>query len=180
MKKSYLIQRLKAPITGHEKNPFTFGGGLKNGGLSDEAMDLIKDIFSFDYMGAAEFEFGAMPKALQKIAKNQKKYKGYEVSVETKDSKEKPKKAIVYVICQEEWIDDVKKMIREWAKGGYRRKYRTKELVLLRRGIIKKFFNCDPIPERNQTKGWLEINNGYFFFVDKEMFEKTKKLFEID
>ena len=41
---------------------------MRNGGLSSEAMDLIRGIWAFDYMGAAEFEFGAVPKALQKIA----------------------------------------------------------------------------------------------------------------
>ncbi|KKS61783.1 MAG: hypothetical protein UV30_C0031G0001, partial [Candidatus Collierbacteria bacterium GW2011_GWF1_42_50] len=34
--------------------------------------------------------------------------------------------------------------------------------------------------EYNQDKvGWLELDNGFFFFVDKDMFEKTKALFEV-
>ena len=42
---------------------------MRNGGLSNEAMDLIRGIWSFDYMGASEFEWGAIPKALGEIAK---------------------------------------------------------------------------------------------------------------
>jgi hypothetical protein len=68
---SYLIQRLEEPWGGmaqFKDNPFSFGGGLRNGGLSQEAMDLIRGIWSFDYMGSAEFEFGAVPEALNAIA----------------------------------------------------------------------------------------------------------------
>jgi hypothetical protein len=30
-----------------------------------------------------------------------------------------------------------------------------------------------------ESVGWLEIDNGYMFFVDADMFKKTKKLFGI-
>ena len=74
LKESWLIQRLERPRTFKVQgkavdNPFSFGGGYKNGGLTDEAMDLIRPIMSFDYMGAAEFEFGAVPETLSKIAR---------------------------------------------------------------------------------------------------------------
>lgn len=68
----FLIQRLVEPrkdanpIIG--SNPFVFGGGLKNGGLSDEATKLLDPLFGYDYMGSAEFEFGALPKAYQQLA----------------------------------------------------------------------------------------------------------------
>ena len=64
-KKSYLIQRLRKP---HEScEVFSFGGGLVNGGLSPDAMKLIRPLCSFDYMGASEFEWGAVPNALKKL-----------------------------------------------------------------------------------------------------------------
>lgn len=89
MERSYLIQRLKDPYLGHEKNPFSFGGGYKNGGLADEAIDLLKDIFSFDYMGAAEFEFGALPKALNRIASEIKDYTTWSTTVKAKKENQK-------------------------------------------------------------------------------------------
>lgn len=72
--RSWLVQRLRKPpkrehpIFGKD-NPFSFGGGLQNGGLSGEAMDLLREVWSFDYMGAAEFEWGAVPEALSRLAK---------------------------------------------------------------------------------------------------------------
>ena len=64
--RSYLIQRLGKPTGGI--GPFSFGGGFINGGLSNEGAKAISSICIFDYMGAAEFEFGALPKALDSMA----------------------------------------------------------------------------------------------------------------
>ena len=76
MEKSRLIQILLKPyktggILDNSDNPFAFGGGLKNGGLTDEAMDIIRDIFRFEYMGFAEFEFGKVQEILNKMVINQ-------------------------------------------------------------------------------------------------------------
>lgn len=71
---SYLIQRLEKPHkTDHpwmkeNGNPFAFGGGLLRGGLSKEGFALIRDLWEFDYMGASEFEWGAVPSALKAMA----------------------------------------------------------------------------------------------------------------
>ena len=75
MKRSYLIQRLNKPIKieGNgllatlQKNPISFGGGLRNGGFPQKAMDILRKVFEFDYMGSAEFEYGAVPEALAAI-----------------------------------------------------------------------------------------------------------------
>lgn len=71
MKSTYLVQRLVKPLKEESMltalgNAFAFGGGYKNGGLSDEAFNMIKRIFRFAYMGYAEYEFGEVPKALEK------------------------------------------------------------------------------------------------------------------
>ncbi|KKL26470.1 hypothetical protein LCGC14_2394990, partial [marine sediment metagenome] len=82
MQRTYLIQRLHKPhqIGGNEDfkklvNCFSFGGGLKDGGLSDEAMKLIIKIWRFDYMGSAEFEWGAVPESLSNVFQYCKKKK---------------------------------------------------------------------------------------------------------
>lgn len=71
-----LIQRLRQPIHKLHESPrglalasMSFGGGLPNGGLSDEAMKLLLPIFEFDYMGSSEFEHGAVPRTLQAMAR---------------------------------------------------------------------------------------------------------------
>lgn len=164
MQRSYLVQRLLAPqegVLGGRDNPFSFGGGLKNGGLSDEAMDLVRSIWSFDYMGSAEFEFGAVPEALNTIAQNQKHYIGddtFQIGDRT-----------VYMIIRPEWREEVIEYITSWSKGEGRLKEPTRLDLAL-----------NP-PDWYTTKagGWLELDNGYFFFVDSLMFQATCDLFEI-
>lgn len=172
MKQSYLIQRLNKPH-GNTKfdavsEIFSFGGGLRNGGLTDEAMSLLRNIFSFDYMGAAEFEFGALPNALSKIAKNTDKYQTFAISMKTKEGNEKD----VYIICARTDSDEIISLLKLFAKNEYGRKTpHTKERVGLQDAINEAKYS--------RAKGWIELDNGYFFFIDKNMFESTAKLFGI-
>ena len=164
MKKlSYLIQRLKKPFLSDEiglANIFSFGGGFVNGGLSKEAMGLLEDVFSFDYMGAAEYEFGDVPRALTQIYANRKNY-----GTVTKELGGKN----VYIICNFEDSDAVVSRVALM----YREKYKTRDWVGLKEALGKDKLECGDVC------GWLELDNGYFFFVDKEMFEKMCKLFDI-
>lgn len=182
MERSYLIQRLNKPIRSPEGetlvSPFAFGGGYKNGGLSDNAISLVKDIFSFDYMGAAEFEFGAVPKALNVIA----------VAAEAKklvaDSFVIPANEIelifgkgsfddteVYILCQGSDLEEVKERVRACFGKDHPR---TKEVTDAARSVDKNN------TYRKRPVGWLELNNGFFFFTDKEMWEQTCKLFGVE
>jgi hypothetical protein len=179
MKGSWLIQRLKAP-TGYI-NPFAFGGGKRNGGLSDDAVDLVKDIFSFDYMGSAEFEFGALPESLQRIAKDSDKYAKGVVSVPLREVAVPRHTSIltdpevgdtknVYIICRKDDTDEVVRRILGWAKDGV--------------GEFKEqpHLSASLRPGRDwdtETCGWLELDNDFFFFTDEGMWEKTAALFSI-
>jgi hypothetical protein len=159
LKRTYLIQRLEKPVKmDHpifgKDNPFSFGGGLQNGGLSAEAMNLLRPIFAFDYMGAAEFEFGAVPESLTEL--HQSKRSCGTVLVD----KDRP----VYYICKKEHEEEVKTILPKIYEG----EIRTKEYV----GLDYYFKEKDP-----RVVGWLEIDNGFFFFGNKEMYEKTKELF---
>ena len=60
----YLVQRLQEPQGGHGMFPFGGGG---NGGFSVDAMKLLASVFTFDYMGAAEYEFGAAQQTVQAL-----------------------------------------------------------------------------------------------------------------
>lgn len=184
MKRSWLVQRLQAPrikhgILGGGDNPFAFGGGLRNGGLSDEAMGMLREIFAFDYMGAAEFEFGAVPMALQRIAEDHKGYQAHEFEIPLKKIKqgyyeEKPGEREgpdpkVYVICHKDHRDEVQKRILDWATS----REDLKEITRLASALVPQ----DDYDRENQ--GWLELDNGFFFFTDKTMFEKTAELFGV-
>jgi hypothetical protein len=165
MRRSWLIQRLKQPypqdsVLGAD-NPFAFGGGYRNGGLSDEAMGLLRGIFSFDYMGAAEFEWGAVPKAMQSLAKQAKKLTAYPLDVD--DHR-------LYVLCQQAHADEVSERITGWATERYND---LKEQTRLSSALN---------PERDWDRevcGWLELDNGFFFFTDEAMWRATARLFGV-
>lgn len=180
MQRSWLVQRLNKPrgVT----SPFAFGGGLKNGGLSDEAMNILNQLWSFDYMGAAEFEFGAVPKTLERIAKDHKKLVAFsfdlDVVNEVAEDKWKgdygdiPVIATIYVMCHKDWREEVENRIRGWAseRWGVDLKETTRLASTLR-----------PSTEWDgETVGWLELDNGFMFFTDREMWEKTCDTFGVE
>jgi hypothetical protein len=188
MQRSWLVQRLKKPykstILGGvlKDNPFAFGGGLRNGGLSSEAMDLLRDIFTFDYMGAAEFEFGAVPKALNAIVKDSDKYQALSISFPlnkvAKDWRDKSTEdptgyVEVFVICNRADTDEVSARIASWAFEPYEKTNSLKETTMLSQ-VLRPYGDWTP-----DIAGWFELDNGFFFFTDKEMWEKTAELFGI-
>lgn len=160
MDRSYLIQRLLKPVG--RFNPFSFGGGLRNGGLSAEAVELLEGIFSFDYMGSAEFEWGAVPTALQFVA--EEAGKGQVASGEYRG---------VYYICPSSYEQGVRKVIGALLDNV--RSLRLKEYCGLSDAV-----NPSAPPRRNPIVGWLELNNGFFMFTDAEMFENTKRLLGVN
>lgn len=188
MNRPYLIQRLNKPYLTEngEKSflqkvgeAFSFGGGLKNGGLSEKAMSLLSDIWSYDYMGSSEFEWGAVPKSLQRMATDYDKLVSGEVEVtaihrDWRKKKPTTKKGNVYYIC----IKDDEEEVIEWIKkfsNSIKRDYNTKERVGLAESICK-----DEEDTFRSAVGWHDITNHYLFFTDKEMFDKTKALFELE
>lgn len=192
MERSYLIQRLQKPLKNDQGkidkiyNAFAFGGGLKNGGLDDNTMSFLSKVWRFDYMGSAEFEFGKVTETLGKIYENSpigliddSTYISGEMIFDwefhnwnwgnieaTRNLRQG--KAIIYYICQQEHEKEVKKRISKFAKG----KGGTKEPIMLNFSLAKK-------DSRIRSVGWLELNNGYFFFINEEMFKQTCELFGI-
>lgn len=166
MKRSYLIQRLLNPSKFSfgkvevKDNPFAFGGGLKNGGLSEDAMNLVRDVFSFDYMGSAEFEFGAVPEALKKMVDTPLVTSLVHTGIGS---------GVVHFICKQDCADEVRSRICEWAAGEPRN---TKESVGLNRALKGEKYS--------RAVGWLELDNGFMFFIDQGMFEKVCELFGIE
>lgn len=164
MKNSFLIQRLKKPFNGFgqlKDNPFSFGGGLLNGGLSDEAMDLMRDLWSFDYMGAAEFEWGAVPKAFQKMA-------GHRLITSCIHVDDRA----VFILADVNHMEEAMGRVRAMAAGTY--DGHTKERIGLREAI-------HPRAERGERVcGWLELDNGFMFFTDQDMFDGACRLFGVE
>lgn len=156
MEKTRLIQRLKKPRMG---SFLSFGGGLVNGGLSEKAMELLNPILSFDYMGAAEFEWGDVPKALDKIWDYSNKNHA------TKGLIHLPKD--VHYICE--------KGTQKYVEDIIQKLYKNEDDLYLK----EPTFLRESIEERDNYKGWLELDNAFMFFIDKEMYRKTLNLFNI-
>lgn len=172
MKRSYLVQRLQLP-KGY--SGISFGGGLKDGGVNKEAMEQLDKIFSFDYMGAAEFEFGALADTLAKISQNTDDFVKNSMKVHWKTSWRSRTTTEgdgeVYYLCHKDQEKEIKKRIKVWATGGTGG-YGTKEFV----GLDMSFTD----ESRHAYRGWIELDNGFFFFIDKDMCDKTSELFEVE
>lgn len=81
-----LVQRLNRPI--RSDGPLAnlsrvFGGGSL--GLSKAAWDVVGQVFDFDYMGAAEYEFGAVRDTLRAMIENRADYRAFDFTIAAKD-----------------------------------------------------------------------------------------------
>jgi hypothetical protein len=199
---TYLLQRLGRPSAKAKsvlvQQTFCFGGG--GSGLSEEAWKQLGPLFSFEYMGAAEYEFGALPKALFKLTEahdivsfsfvvpgakiaphwlresrhrqeRAKEIQAAHLRLE-KVARAKPPKwnipdATFGVICREPHRAEVEDRIRALAARKLRVRDSTHlDLVL------------DPQePRDKETCGWIELNNGYLFFLDLEVWERSSEYF---
>ncbi|MDE1854750.1 MAG: hypothetical protein KGH57_00295 [Candidatus Micrarchaeota archaeon] len=163
MRKPWLIQRLLMP---DERlplgNPFSFGAGYKNGGLSDEANEALNKVFSFAYMGAAEYEWGAIPTSLGKIFEMNKQH-------EIATGVLKLEEGDVFYFCNSKIEKGVREVIKRIAHGGIR----TRDYV----GVREALKNNER--KHGDLAGWLELDNHFMFFVDEEMFLKSAKLMGI-
>lgn len=157
-----LIQRLRNP---DGEIHHSFGGGIKNGGVSAEDMEVIKKIWAFDYMGNVHFEYGVVAEALQRMkdyAKEGRGYTGEVISLE------------VPYICEKGEEDEVQERIHTI----YERKFdsdnvRPKENPYFREAIEGKKDFCDDLG------GWFELNNGFMFFKNRKMCKDTKRFLGI-
>jgi len=154
MRKTNLIQRLTAP-TGY-LNPFSFGGGLPFGGLPRPVAETFKDTFDFDYMGSAEFELGALPTALHHLF-NSKPISGQLSSAH----------GPVYYICPQAIESEVKDVIG---------KLLTNEDIFSLQDPCKLASEIQKPDSERRYLGWIELDNGFFFFIDQKMYEETKEL----
>lgn len=182
-KHTWLIQRLEQPYgdtpTGAALNSMAFGGG--GSGLSRDAMRMLSGVFSFDYMGAAEFEFGALPKSLAPFARDAKSLVAFTLTLGPKEYadsfarrwKKKGGKKLareVYVLCRGDDREYAESIIRSCALN----KKDLKEPSRLEDAL-------DRIDgEECRTCGWYELNNGFFFFTDRAMWERTCALFGVE
>lgn len=183
MKDTFLIQRLRKPPKAayDAKLSRLFGGNMLQ--IPAEMWDVLQTAFDIDYMGAAEYEFGRLPRSFHAFAEDHQKLVAFSIhltdaeikrirvaSLPKEATKEEAQKTAlvkdVYVLCRASQRDEVVRRIKEFAL----------EKTPIKRGARFAEALCSA-PEQCPAYGWYELDNGFFFFIDKEMWERTTKLF---
>ena len=151
---------------------------------------VLRRYLRWDYMGAAEYEFGTIPGALEALVADSERLVTFQMvlcakqiprnfarerKAYTKAGKLAKKQPVhppmvdreVYVLCRPEHVEEIKRRIPLLAKHEIRVKMGTRLDLAL-----------DPIEDFDkEVQGWLELNNGFFFFVDKGMWSALTMLF---
>ena len=122
------------------------------------AQKLISDLVSPDYMGAAEYEWGAYPECLAKMYEHElivKEYDGFDIPI--------------YIVAAD--ID--------FAKVCIHLIYNDTELEVSKNdyGSFKKTVLGK---NRQNTIGWLSLNGYYAWFTDKDIAKTFKQLLTPD
>lgn len=196
LKRSWLVQRLSRPhmregVFDVLLSGMAFGGGLRNGGLSTEAMGLLSKVFRFEYMGSAEFEFGKLPEALQRIARSSENPglvgRSFEIEFseiapnttvppKNSESKKLDGTATVWFLCPKGWEDEVVERVSTWA--GKLWNSDLKENTRLASTLCPlRDFELEDKALGMETCGWIELDNGFMFFTDEKMWRTTCQLF---
>lgn len=116
----------------------------------------IDSLIRFDYMGSAEFEFGALPKSLKRMTSRLDAYELLSVQAMV-DVNNSP----VYVYCQEEMFPSIVKILPALAE----RSVRLKEFS----GFDAHFKGGDDDEYwRRRVNFWWDIDHDFMFFFGKE------------
>lgn len=114
----------------------------------------VDDLYRMDYMGSAEFEWGALPKSLKRICLNFENFLTYETEI--KDHKGNP----LFLFIEQHKVNDYINEINEYLKGNRN----LKEYIELEQFVSGKGFGGKPI-EQNEfaCQIWWDINNDVWF-----------------
>jgi hypothetical protein len=165
MERSTSFQLLKIPLIKKGKVIITWGEEKSENGLSEEAKEIIRKIFTFCYMGKAKFEGGTVAKAITFM---------WNKKGELITGKVKTKTSPTYFISLPEHEKHVRTVILNLSEGIDR----SEEMIVRQYTGFEKVLKDESYDEK--LKGWLEINNGFFFFINYKMFKETAmKTFDI-
>jgi hypothetical protein len=123
----------------------------------------IDSIISLDYMGASEYEWGAIPDSLKRIRTAIADYTYMDLPMDGK---------VITVFCNVSVRDGVPDMLDQLASGEMRCKCYTEFDNLLRPSKIQKEWQAKrPV----KTNFWWDIDNDIMFWVKDNDFEKKFK-----
>lgn len=119
----------------------------------------IDGILRMDYMGSAEFEFGALPASLKEMCRDLESLSIHMLNdVVNVDGKR------LCLICKESDVEEYSKFIPKLIE----RKLRLKEASYLDQEHTGKDFAGRPLSEYNRTDAWWDIDNHIMFTYGKD------------
>jgi hypothetical protein len=116
-----------------------------------------------EYMGSAEFEFGALPSSLKEMTKMVDFLDVYMVKPEIKDFQGKR----MFLICTDEQVN-----YQEFFPRLIENKIRLKEYTELDKAISGKRWNNEPLNPKCYVNAWWDIDNHIMFCFGKSEAKK--------
>ena len=169
------VQRLAAP-TG-EPSGHAFGAGGRTGGMDEVVLDRWLEVWDFEYMGASEYEHGASGAALERIATGMSigTYDAWSFPLTLRANKRLGLEAgdspvAIYAIGRMAHRVSIERTITDWAN------WPNREFIQLKGpALVSQVLRCDGDPNdgRADTRGWLELTNGFLFFADEQMYHRA-------
>jgi len=160
---TWLVQRY-SPGAGFI-NPF----GDMNGQIGNEvAQKLIADVVSPDYMGAAEYEWGAYPECLAKMYEHKllvEEYDGFNIPIYIVAANMDFAKVCIHYLYNET------ELINSYSDNTYN------EVSKADYGSFKKTVLGK---SRQDTIGWLSLKGHYAWFIDEDIAKTFKQLLTPD
>lgn len=156
MNKMYLVQRgkfndiSKLVINGDNYKDSLFGYPTEG-------------LIYLDYMGAAEFEWGALPKSAKRMAKYKDEYKIFDSGLKSIGG------VPLMIYCLEKDLEGIKEQIKDFLKEKAQvdkicSSYRTKEPIMLEYSMLE-YFNKNQFRPHNIPNFWWDINNDWMMFL---------------
>lgn len=131
----------------------------------------VSEYLKLDYMGASEFEWGAVPKCLRAFGEKQKQLEVFDIfHAKTLDLPEGASPA-VYILCTKDEVKEYTKLLTQLAaqakdKGGYTPLKEQISLFNMVRGANKERWRGDNF--------WFDIDNAVAICLSKEPLENFK------
>lgn len=153
LEQSWLIQRLQKPF---EPGEFSTPANFK------EMAGNVGNVVQFDYMGSAEFEDGSVHRAFKAIWDDREAYETFRMKLGEQT---------VWGLCHKDLTDAVKVRIEMLHAGDRDFNYRS---LKEKTGIVDAIAGRDKIIK---IVAWLELDNSFFFTIDKPTHKQFIKLF---
>jgi hypothetical protein len=131
------------------KRPYLIQRGSFRNIKADEIVGL-DSLISYDYMGSAEFEFGALPQSLTRICESLEQFEVFPTITKNADGQH------LYIFCRKSQFEEIFKCVLHFSKEEYSQELRTKERV----GLFN-YIACKSEYDL-QTNFWWDVTEADF------------------